>query len=163
MFKFDKIYKGGSMDSKLEILLKKLNIEQEQYKYFNDGKLLKIVGNKEKTNYNFYIELNTNIPYLLLEELNKKIKKVYSEFKEVKIVLNVNNIDTNLLKEYYVKLIEKYSKKSPLIGSFKDSKIEYNDSLKIYVHNKVEEMKLDSIKENLEKVCFIESVENILI
>ena len=58
MLKFDKIYKGGSMDSKLEILLKKLNIEQEQYKYFNDGKLLKIVGNKEKTNYNFYIELN---------------------------------------------------------------------------------------------------------
>ena len=151
MLKFDKIYKGGSMDSKLEILLKKLNIEQEQYKYFNDGKLLKIVGNKEKTNYNFYIELNTNIPYLLLEELNKKIKKVYSEFKEVKIILNVNNIDTNLLKEYYVKLIEKYSKKSPLIGSFKDSKIEYNDSLKIYVHNKAEEMKLDSIKENLEK------------
>jgi len=151
MLKFDKIYKGGSMDSKLEILLKKLNIEQEQYKYFNDGKLLKIVGNKEKTNYNFYIELNTNIPYEILEEMNKKIKKIYSEFKEVKIIIEVDKIDTNLLKEYYVKLIEKYSKKSPLIGSFKDSKTEFNDSLKIYVHNKAEEMKLDSIKENLEK------------
>ena len=139
------------MDNKLEILLKKLNIEENYYNFFKNGKLLKIIGNKEKTNYNFYVKLETNIPYNLLEEMNKNIKKVYSEFNNVKIILEVDNIDTDLLKEYYINLIKKYSKSSPLIGSFINSKINYNEYLEINVNNKAEEMKLSSIKEKLEK------------
>ena len=41
--------------------------------------------------------------------------------------LEVDNIDTDLLKEYYINLRKKYSKSSPLIGSFINSKINYNE------------------------------------
>ena len=142
------------MQDKLKHLLEKLNIEEENFKYFNDGTLDKIVGNKEKTNYNFYITLNTNIPFNLYKELNSKLKKLYKEFESVKIVINVLNIDESLIKDYYINFIEHCSKKesSPLIKTFKESNIEYNDKLNINVNNKAEEMKLNSIIECLEKM-----------
>ena len=139
------------MHDKLELLLKKLNINNDEYKYFLDGRLEKIVGNKAKTNYNFYIELNTNIPYELYIKMNDKIKDIYSEFKSVNIFLNVLNMDESKIHEYYNNYIDIYSKDSPLLISFKDSKIEYDKSLKIYVNNKAEEMKLNSIKDKLVK------------
>ena len=141
------------MQNKLELLLKKLNIEENDYSYFNDGTLDKIVGNKDKTNYNFYITLNTNLPYELYDKMNNEIKKIYSEFKEVKIIINVKNINIDRIEEYYQNFIEKYSiiKKSPLLKTFKDSKLDYNDYLYISVSNKAEEMKINSIKKDLEK------------
>ena len=39
------------MDSKLQMLLDKININHEYYKYFNDSKLIKIVGNKNRDSY----------------------------------------------------------------------------------------------------------------
>ena len=41
------------MDSKLELFLNKVNLSKEDYKYFNDAKLLKIIASKDKKNWNF--------------------------------------------------------------------------------------------------------------
>ena len=141
------------MQDKLDLLLKKLNIDDVDYSYFEDGSLDKIVGNKAKTNYNFYITLNSNIPYELYNKMNFRIKEIYSEFKEVKVIINVKKIDESKILEYYKNLIEKYSKlkKSPLLKTFIDSKIDYNECLYISVSNKAEEMKIKSIKKDLEK------------
>ena len=133
---------------KLELLLSKLDIQSDLFK---DGSLDKIVGNKAHTNYVFYVTLNSNIPYDLYISMNDKIKDVYNEFKDVKIVFSVKKINEELLNEYYQKLIEKYSmiEKSPLIKTFIDSKIEYTDKLTIFVSNKAEEMKLKSILDRM--------------
>ena len=141
------------MQDKLNILLRKLNIEEDNYSYFEDGTLDKIVGNRDKTNYNFYITINSNLPYELYNDINSKIKNIYSEFKEVKIIVNAKNTDETKIEEYYQNFIEKYSiqKKSPLLKTFKDSKLDYNENLYISVSNKAEEMKINSIKSDLEK------------
>lgn len=138
------------MQNKLKLLLNKINID-ENLDYFKEGELYKIVGNKEKTNYNFYIKLLTNIPYDIYVDFNQKLKDKYNEFKEVKVILIVSKINKDLIKEYYEKFIEKYSKNSPFIEMFKDLKIDYNENLKIFVNNKIEEMKLESIKKELEE------------
>ena len=58
------------MDNKLQILLNKININNEYYKYFDNSKLLKIVGNKERDSYTFFIEI-----FSLFSEINKKYRK----------------------------------------------------------------------------------------
>ena len=37
------------MNDKLKTLLKQIKLEDNKYQYFEDGKLEKIIGNKEKT------------------------------------------------------------------------------------------------------------------
>ena len=53
------------MDCKIKTLLEKLNLTEECKNCFNDAKLEKIVGNKDKTNYTFYIEINKTLFILL--------------------------------------------------------------------------------------------------
>ena len=49
------------MENKLKLLLEQINFEDKN-EYFKEGILDKIVGNKDKTKYNFYITTSTNIP-----------------------------------------------------------------------------------------------------
>ena len=44
------------MDSKLQLLLEKIDLNKEYYIKFTSAKLIKIVGNKEKDSYIFYIK-----------------------------------------------------------------------------------------------------------
>ena len=62
---------------------------KNKYEYFKTGKLLKIVSNKKKTNYNFYVKLNTNIPYIL--ELFYKYQN-----KQIYIFKTINEADNFL-------------------------------------------------------------------
>ena len=52
------------MHDKLNILLNQAKLDKELFAFFSDGHLNKIVGNKEKTNYHFYIEIKKR--YLLI-------------------------------------------------------------------------------------------------
>ena len=71
------------MDNKLELLLKKLNINEKDAPYFSGGSLDKIIANKTKTNYKFYITLKTNIPYELYEYMNNEIRKELKRDKTI--------------------------------------------------------------------------------
>lgn len=137
------------MEANLEKLLNKINIDKNKYNYFKDGKLVKIIGNKEKTIYEFIIE-NEILPLEIYLELVDLLKKSFN-IKEAIIVINSNNIDINKFVYYYRYFIEKYSENSPLIKMFLDSKIDINDSCNIILSNKAELIKFDTIKEQLQK------------
>ena len=49
------------MDSKIATLLEKLDLSDAAKKVFETAKLNKIVGSKDKTNYCFYIKIDTNL------------------------------------------------------------------------------------------------------
>ena len=44
------------MNDKLKLLLDKINLNSEFYKYFENGKIIKIISSKDKLNWNFIIE-----------------------------------------------------------------------------------------------------------
>ena len=44
------------MDDKLKLLLEKINLDKNNYNYFEDGKIIKIKSSKDKLNWNFIIE-----------------------------------------------------------------------------------------------------------
>ena len=69
---FDILYIGGSMDSKIQTLIEKLNLSKECIDCLEGAKLNRIVANKEKTNYCFYIDIKDTLEISLYEEFTEK-------------------------------------------------------------------------------------------
>ena len=138
------------MENKLKLLLEQINFEDKN-EYFKEGILDKIVGNKDKTKYNFYITTSTNIPLSQYLELKEKLQEKYNQFEKVDIYINVKKENQEIIKEYYEYFIDTYSTNSPLTAMFKDKKIEYKDNiLTLELDNKAEELKLNGTKKDLE-------------
>ena len=136
------------MEANLEKLLNKINIDQNKYNYFENGKLIKIIGNKEKTKYEFIIE-NNILPLEIYLEVSDLLKKTFNITESI-LIINSNNNDDNFVY-YYRYFIEKYSENSPLLRMFLDSKLELNDKYNIILSNKAEVLKFNTIKEKLQK------------
>ena len=136
------------MEANLEKLLNKINIDKNKYNYFENGKLIKIIGNKEKTKYEFIIE-NNILPLEIYLEVSDLLKKTFNITESI-LIINSNNNDDNFVY-YYRYFIEKYSENSPLLRMFLDSKLELNDKYNIILSNKAEVLKFNTIKEKLQK------------
>ena len=138
------------MDSKLKLLLEQINISLEYYSYFNDGKLKKIVGNKSKDTYTFFVELKSILPLNIYLTFYKLLKDTYNDFK---VKLDLNYSDTSgYLKEYFDYTIDSYADEYPLLSLFKDCCLKTDDEvLKLEVGNKAELMKFNSVKEKVIK------------
>ena len=137
------------MNQNLEKLLKLLEIED--LKNYENGTLDKIIGNKEKTNYIFYITLNNYLPVLEYNNLLTKLINHYNDIKNISIKMNIKNENKEIYKEYFYYFIELYSKKYPLLMTIKDCEINIeNEKSNIILSNISEQMKLNEIKEELQ-------------
>ena len=70
------------MNSKLELLLNKINLDKNNYKYFDNGEILKIISSKDKLNWNFIIDVKAssslpNSSLLLVVSLLPEIKSKF--------------------------------------------------------------------------------------
>ena len=162
------------MDSKLKLLLDTIKINEENIKYFENGTLDKIIGNKAKDSYCFYIKLDTNLPVNVYEELINKINDYYSSY-ECKVWFNVDKINKDYIIDYFKYLIKLYSRKFPMLSMFLENPINYNDGiLNLSVGNTFELDKINSLKDsmlmdfnklgyNLDIECYIDDNERIMI
>ena len=71
------------MDSKVQILLDKINIDKNNYQYFYDAKITKIKVNSKKNSWNIFIDKDELLPIDVYEEVENK-KNLLEE--------NINNI-----------------------------------------------------------------------
>ena len=140
------------MEEKLQMLLKQIDMSKDNINDFEGGKLEKIIGNKSKTEYRFYITLKENLKLITYLEFEEKLKKKYSDFEKINAYFNVETKKEEYIKDYYNYFLDLYSKNSPLLAMFKDRKISYMDNkLTLELLNKAEELKLNGTKNDLEK------------
>ena len=140
------------MEEKLQMLLKQIDMSKDNINDFEGGKLEKIIGNKSKTEYRFYITLKENLKLITYLEFEEKLKKKYSDFEKINAYFNVETKKEEYIKDYYSYFLDLYSKNSPLLAMFKDRKISYMDNkLTLELLNKAEELKLNGTKNDLEK------------
>ena len=123
------------MHDKLKLLLDKIGLENEFYSYFNNGKLEKVLLNKQEKKSCFVISIDDTLPLTVFLSLKEKIVPAFSNesIKEVLVRLNVRNINYELLEEYYKDIIN--SIPGIAIKIFLDNKIYYEDGIKIEVLN----------------------------
>ncbi len=139
------------MQDKLNLLLTQIDLPKDEVKYFENSKLDKIVCNRDKDKYAFYISLDNILPIKTYTEFNKLLKQKYSSVTVVSNI-KVKEFSIESLTEYYRYFLNLYSKEAPLLAEFIDSKINLNgDTLNIEMDNTAEEMKFNSIKKVFEK------------
>ncbi len=135
------------MDDKLSMLLDKLKVEDRSF--FDEGRLIQIVGNKDHTFYTFYIEINSNLPVFLYESLCNDLTNYYKDLT-VKLDIKVLNTNNDIINEYFTYFLEQFSKKCPMLSMFLEDKIEYkNKVLYIYVTSEASLNKFNSIKNDM--------------
>ena len=140
------------MDSKMDKLLKKLELSKECIEELKNAKLEKIVANKDKTSYCFYISINNILELHLYEKFNSKLKEAFKNVDNVSVVFNVKNKDYSLIREYLNKILEYYSKESTMLSMFLNNNIEFDGNiLTIYIDNVAELKKLEEYKLRIEE------------
>ncbi len=140
------------MNDKLTLLLNQIHLNKDEFSYFENGKLDKIVCNRSKTKYMFCLDLDNVLPKNIYYDFLNRIKNCFHQAEYVGAKINVNNFDLDSLTDYYRYLIEEYSKEAPLLSIFLENKIELDgNTLNVEVANKAEDMKFSSIKDDLEK------------
>lgn len=138
------------MNDKLKILLKQINYSEENYGCFDGAGLEKIIGNKNRDNYCFMINLVYPLSVEAYDEFINKLPLGFPTVQTVGVNFNVREVTEDSIKEYIKYFIECYSNDNPLLSMFKDNKIEIKDSKIIFeVGNLAEKMKLSSIVSNL--------------
>ena len=137
------------MHDKLKILLDKINLKEEFYEYLKDGKLEKVILNKELKKISFILNLNTTLPLDVYIVLMNSIISTFKDdnIKDVLLKIKYENVEYSLLEDYYKYIINNISNKMAKI--FIDNRIYFDDGIKIEVLNDVEESKL---KEYIEKI-----------
>lgn len=140
------------MQEKLKTLLDKINLDQEYYSFFEEAKLDRIVGNKDKTSYQFQISTSTTLPLDIYTSFKEALKAGFDNFK-VSILFNVSNPNYDLIKDYYTYLIKQNMQEFPLLETFLESTLIIdNNNITIELSNKAEEMKFTSIATKLIKL-----------
>ena len=138
------------MDNKLKLLLEKINLNHDYYKVFENAKLIRIVGNRERNSYCFYIENDDTIDIDTYDIFMCCLNEAFKNYKYVSVHFNYNNINYDLIIDYYKYFIKKYSKTCPMLDIFIDNKIDFNNNtINIYVNNSVEQNKIKEYEKKL--------------
>ena len=136
------------MDSKLERFLKLVKFDSQNYSCFFDAKIVNVkVDNKNKS-WEIYIKLKKMISlqtYLDLVDKSAKIKNV----KKVNFYFLFEE-DNNTFNEYFNYYFDLLKIKYPMLNGIKEEDIIIDNSkIVIKVLNKIEEDKVNSLKEEL--------------
>ena len=137
------------MDSKIEILLNKVNIDKDHYQYFSSAKITRIVVNKQGTNWNIFIDINELLPLEVFEELEEKKYELDPNAKDIKIIYNVENKSIETYLNYYPALLRNLKDKLKVLEIYEDClKIE-NEKLIFVTSTDVEKERLESCSEEI--------------
>ena len=138
------------MDSKLKLFLEKIKLDEENYKYFENGKILKIKSSKDKLNWIFVIKVDDILPVDVLKYIDENISTSFDNLKSVNYELVIDkNINTKI-NDYYSYVISSIGFNEGMASLFLDKMIKYTtNGLVIAVDNRAEE---NLLKNNIDKI-----------
>ncbi len=136
------------MDSKLNLFLKKINLNSEYFDFFKSACLDKIVINKNNKSFLVKITIDKYLPKDILSNLVEN-KSLFSD--DLTYNFTVRNPDNNMLLDYYPYFLDilKSKDKIKLIDVYKDSLIYESDTLRLIAYNKKEEDRLKEISNDI--------------
>ena len=137
------------MDSKIEILLNKVNIDKEHYQYFSSAKITRIVVNKQGTNWNIFIDINELLPLEVYEELEEKKYDLDPNAKDIKIIYNIENKSLETYLSYYPALLRKLKDKLKVLEIYEDCLRIENEKLIFITSTDVEKERIESCSEDI--------------
>ena len=89
------------MDDKLKLFLEKIKINEEKYKYFKEGKIIKIKSSKDRLNWNFIIETKELLPLDVIKFLDENISAGFPNLNTVTYTIVPKKTDKMLVNNYF--------------------------------------------------------------
>ena len=136
------------MDSKLNLFLKKINLNSEYFDFFKSSTLDKIVINKNNKSFLVKITIDKYLPKDILSNLVEN-KSLFAD--DLTYNFTVRNPDNNILLDYYPYFLDilKEQDKIKLTDVYKDSLVYEGDTLRLIAYNKKEEDRLKEISNDI--------------
>lgn len=134
------------MDDKLQILFGQIRFPKELYSHFEGGTLDKVVVDRNHDSYCFQISISKLLPPVVFEQFMHLLIEGFPSQKLLDVAFFVDEIDSELVNQYYHAFLEKYSKDSPLLALLQDYEVQYQNSvITVVVANCAEQAKLESV------------------
>ena len=136
------------MDDKLKLFLEKINLKEDYYNYFANGRIIKIKSSKDKLNWNFIIETEELLPLEVIKFLDENINNGFKNLNTVTYTIIPKKSDSLLVNNYYPYVIQNASLSEIMSKLFKEKNIKFTtDGLVLELDNKVMENVFNSKKE----------------
>ena len=132
------------MDEKIKVLLDKINISLDNYPYFMDAKIEKIVVNSKGDKWNFYISKDDLLPDFVFKELENNKFLLDPNVSNIQFFFHIKNVNFDILISYYPLLLKSMKEELKVLEIYSDSLRVENDKLVLVVSNEVEEARLNS-------------------
>ena len=138
------------MHDKLKLFLTKIDLPEEYYDYFKDGKILKLKLDHTRKNGVFVIEVEKVLNDDVLSFINKNISNGFPDMESIKAEFVLRNVDYSNATSYYKKAILESTLTKPMKELFSEKQVKMDDkTLMVDVDNIAEE---NILKNNVESV-----------
>ncbi len=131
------------MEEKMNILLQKINIEEESFQYFSDAKLTKIKVNSKNNSWNIYIEKENLLPVSIFEELESKKQSLDPTASSIEFIFDIKNPDNEAYLSYYRYLLTQLKEELHVLEIYEDCMKIESDFLILVTTNDIEKERLE--------------------
>ena len=136
------------MDAKLERFLKLIELNEKNYSYFSNANITTVKVSNESKSWAIYIKIKEMIPLKIYEELIEKSEKI-KNVKKVYFYFSFEE-ENNTFNEYFNYCFDTLKEKCPMLNGIKEKDIVRDkDKIIIKVLNKIEEDKVNNLKEDI--------------
>ena len=137
------------MDSNMQKLIDKINIDKDHYQYFSDAKITKIKVNSHTGAWQVFITKTNPLPVEIYAELEEKKYLLDQNAEAITFIFDITNLDLNIYITYYPYLLNKLKDDLKVLEIYEDClKIE-DGFLTLVVSNEVEKEKLSACLEKI--------------
>ncbi len=139
------------MESKMNLLLDKITFSKDNYHFFNNATLSKIILSKQKESCAVIIQNDSYFPLEIIKELDEKIINLDSHITNYEIIYEIENKNYEYLLTYYPYLLEQLKDELVILGIYQDCLKLEDNKLIFTVSNNIEQQKLVSCMNKIEK------------
>ncbi len=141
------------MDEKLKILLEKEEIKEEYISFFAASKLEKIVVSPKNKSWTIYIHNESMYPKEVIAELDKNKYKLDPDANSIRFVYHFDHVENEQLQSYYPLILENLKNELKVLEIYQNKLVLEEDQFVLIANNKVEEEKLQSVKDYINQ-CY---------
>lgn len=147
------------MHDKLKLFLDKINLPEEYYDYFKDGKILKLKLDHTRQKGVFVIEIENVLNDDVLKYINENIQNGFPDMELVRAEFVVRNADYTNSSKYFFDAVDSSTLTKPMKELFKEKEVKVDGSkLIVEVDNVAEENifinHVDSILKYYQKIGY---------
>ena len=138
------------MQEKFIDLLNQIGINEDYLDYFINSYVEKVIINRSNKKFHFILKIDNLLPPNVYSDLLTSLEDSFTS--GIKLTINYNNYDNDIISEYLNNIIKDYAQKEMRYNVFIDREISIENNIITYTaYNQIEELNLKNIEKDIVK------------